>query len=576
MNLSARVSGLLFGRRRATPAPGYAASESDRSSTTTEGADELGLAGLDTESVRDCEEVIDNAYNGLPLEDSVDVEANRWPDDEVLAQELGDIEIMNSNNSARPPMAGGNSRESQRHSSTRRYEYGMQGEDSWSGPSTITAPPPIVAPHDSTAIRSLDFDDASRQAQAGSRRPYAKEETDDRYYRYREHSPIEERSRVTYELPRAKPRQPRPATTHIGRADSRPPPSTQTPRYVSRGSTMNPTPGVPFIDQSVATAMNILRQGKIWDPKFFNGKDWEEYKDHFEGLKELNGWDDDEALRILVTRLSGPASIVLRQRSVRSWTYTDAIAALDLHYTSNRSEFMVKSKLKGLRQLPGESVQDFALKIYKIAGGTFETQMQEDYELMDHFTYGLRDRKIAKKIVTAKPRIRTLNEALIIAKEKEEAGEWANIENPQYRLQSNTVDAPSKQVSGAASLHGAATNSAAGAVTTPPDLAASLEKIAKQMANLERRVNQPKPRPYQPPQQRSQPPPQSRAPRPQTAENHFRFGAKGNYEANQNRIRAHNRCYHCNEEGHFIGDCPSKNAGQPPNLMAAHGTANRA
>lgn len=195
------------------------------------------------------------------------------------------------------------------------------------------------------------------------------------------------------------------------------------------------------IDPSVATAMNILRQGKIWDPKYFDGdSDWNEYKIHFESCKDLNGWDDIEALKVLLTRLAGSATYVIAQRKVHDWTYHTLIDALDTHYDNKKPEFLVKTKLKRIRQLPGETVQDFAMKLYKLGSGKFETQAQEDYELLDAFTYNVSDKKIMKAIVKQRPRLRTLQEALALAREKEDTTEWLDTERPAFRAHSKTID----------------------------------------------------------------------------------------------------------------------------------------
>ena len=239
------------------------------------------------------------------------------------------------------------------------------------------------------------------------------------------------------------------STPRPGRSATEPPPGILTSaiggRYKYRAG---PTPperrdrdfnSYTGIDPSVATAMNILRQGKIWDPKFFEGKDWNEYKIHFTSCKDLNGWDDQEALKVLLTRLSGSATYVIAQRRASSWTYDSLIDALDTHYDNKRPEFLVKTKLKRMKQLPGESVADFAVKLYELGLGKFETQEQEDYELLDAFTYNVADKKIMKAIVKQRPRIRTIQEALALAKEKEDCNEWLDTERPTFRAHSKTV-----------------------------------------------------------------------------------------------------------------------------------------
>ena len=588
MNLSQRVRGLFSSRPTVVEASeddhDYSRSDTEpiAESDNEEASASRALVPVPrrSQSIRDCEDVIDSAYEQLSYRGREQLNVNRWPEESDLGLgEFSDDDGGNMNNSALPPRREDVLSPPPRYrEEADRYEYRVRDDDSWSGPSVVTEPPHIARRRSTTVPRHVDAHDYSRSAQAGSQYRGSRSRASSHATPIRDLSPvsvISERSRHrghgtdrernhgadrerNYGRNRGRSLSPveRPDTrrstydgdsrrrtyaevTRYGSARSPRRESTsrsRSTRYMLANSTLN---GLPKLDDSVAAAVNILAQGKV---KNFDGKNWNDFKAHFNWVKDLNSWDDKQALSVFVTKLSGAANTIVRQRPIWHWTYKEVIAALDLHFDSNKSEFIVKSKLKGIQQQPKESIQDFAMRIYEIAGGSFETQMQEDYELMDHFTYGLRDRKIAKKIVTKKPRIRTMYEALQLAKDKQDEGEWEHRETPSYRVHSNTL--------GGSTSTSTAPKTANTPTAADSELASSLTKIMDKIELLEKKVA---------------------APRHSKA-NPFRFGRRDNEgnkgeqdpprEERPRRTRppSHYRCYNCNEEGHYISACPRKAA----------------
>ena len=89
------------------------------------------------------------------------------------------------------------------------------------------------------------------------------------------------------------------------------------------------TPGVPQVVRAPLQA--AFTSTKV--PRFDRTTSWEQYKQVFDGIMSLNGWDNDTAALQLFSHLEGGALNVLVPLS-RRLARTGLVGALSAHYGS--------------------------------------------------------------------------------------------------------------------------------------------------------------------------------------------------------------------------------------------------
>ena len=211
-------------------------------------------------------------------------------------------------------------------------------------------------------------------------------------------------------------------------------------RPVPRGNpshrpTANTTATVVSDDHAYPTPMRVsdeqlrryINRVQVWDPRYFEGKEWYEYRVHFEACKSANNWNDEEALLVLRTKLTGDAAWVAQQQVRSDAGYQDVLYALDVHFGHKQSRHLVLAQLNQIKQQPGERAQDFAIRLYKAGVGRFDSKLEENYQLLEAFTYNLREAKHMKAVKTRRPPVRTIQAALAVVREKEETAECLRI-----------------------------------------------------------------------------------------------------------------------------------------------------
>ena len=215
---------------------------------------------------------------------------------------------------------------------------------------------------------------------------------------------------------------PLPDTPRKMKKNTRGPPSTSRvpPPTLSRGGSQPDGWPSPYWPPAVAAvqAKQLLNVLQVWEPRFFVGKNWYEYKTHFEACRCANNWDERQSLMVLKTRLSGDAAVIagLPQPST---DYNSLIRALDVHFGLRPMRHALITRLRNVVQQPGETIQHFALRLLQAGAGKFESEAEETYQLLEAFKSNLRDTKTMRAVVTHQPKLQSLNDAMVVALDQE-------------------------------------------------------------------------------------------------------------------------------------------------------------
>ena len=159
------------------------------------------------------------------------------------------------------------------------------------------------------------------------------------------------------------------------------------------------------MDQSVRQTIPFISK-----PHCFSGIDWDSYKIHFTACVAANHWSAAEAVNILRAKLVGDAALVLAQKRMTSWTYIELIRALDDRYSITGPVYILKSKLRGMYQQPGKSIQAYGDALTTLVAGKLDSFEEEQRVVLEQFIEGLYHGHTSKSVTRKQPP--TLREAI--------------------------------------------------------------------------------------------------------------------------------------------------------------------
>jgi len=155
-------------------------------------------------------------------------------------------------------------------------------------------------------------------------------------------------------------------------------------------------------------------------PRFDGTSSWTVFLRQFEAVAIHNGWSQEDKAAHLVASLLPPAADVLYGLSA-PYAYSDLIGVLDGRYGEHRLAAAYRSQLKSRFQQSGETLQQYAAEIERLAHRAFAGLPLDHVRQEAGFAFidGIRDGEIKKQLVLGSHR--TLGEALEAAMRLEAA-----------------------------------------------------------------------------------------------------------------------------------------------------------
>ena len=138
-------------------------------------------------------------------------------------------------------------------------------------------------------------------------------------------------------------------------------------------------------------------------PTKFNGDDWEAYKLQFISCTRANRWSTEECGMYLAACLVGNAAYTLALKDSGEWTFEELWEALEERYGQPSSEFIVRNKLRKVRQQPNQGLQSLADQILQLVRGCSTSQSERDRLAVDAFIEALFDLEVRRYLLENEP-----------------------------------------------------------------------------------------------------------------------------------------------------------------------------
>ena len=138
-------------------------------------------------------------------------------------------------------------------------------------------------------------------------------------------------------------------------------------------------------------------------PSKFNGEDWEAYKLQFNSCAKANKWSEDDCGRYLAACLIGNAAYTLALKDNGDWSFKELWDALEERYGQPSSEFLVRNKLRKVRQQNNQSLQSLADEILQLVRGCSNSQWERDRLAVDAFIEALSDLEVRRYLLEKEP-----------------------------------------------------------------------------------------------------------------------------------------------------------------------------
>ena len=159
----------------------------------------------------------------------------------------------------------------------------------------------------------------------------------------------------------------------------------------------------PMGNASCRSQNQSSSKGYTAKPSKFNGENWEAYKLQFTSCARANGWCDEECGRYLAACLVGNAAYTLALKEDGNWSFRELWSALDERYGQPSSEFLVRNKLRQVRQQPNQPLQALADDILQLVKGCSSSQVERDRLSVDAFIEALADIDVKRYLLENEP-----------------------------------------------------------------------------------------------------------------------------------------------------------------------------
>jgi len=181
----------------------------------------------------------------------------------------------------------------------------------------------------------------------------------------------------------------------------------------------SPAPLPVNMASSVSARSTTIR---LQTPTFDGKAPWARYLCSFENVAEAYSWTEEEKASALRGALRDDAiEIVQRLTAEEKRSYHVLVDRLEKRYGNGHLEQVHRIELKGRKQRPHETLQEFESDLIRLMGLAYPTRPAEYVEEMSKelFIDGIKDPETATTVRMARPK--TLGEALAIALEYETA-----------------------------------------------------------------------------------------------------------------------------------------------------------
>ncbi|GFV73831.1 uncharacterized protein TNCV_3540071 [Trichonephila clavipes] len=194
-----------------------------------------------------------------------------------------------------------------------------------------------------------------------------------------------------------------------------------------------PTSAVPVCASPVSVKLSTY-DGKTY---------WEVYKTQFCIISEANGWNEGVKACQLAASLRGEAAEVLQTLpDIERLNLNSLYNALDLRFGQRYSKEYARLQIKTRLQITGESLQEYASEVERLANLAFSdlpATVREAISLQ-YFVDGLKDGEIQKAVRMAD--VQDLKSALLYALKVEATNETSCRDSYSVRGARVTTDAP--------------------------------------------------------------------------------------------------------------------------------------
>ena len=180
-------------------------------------------------------------------------------------------------------------------------------------------------------------------------------------------------------------------------------------RSEEMGAYYQPPYRPPTLEEALAPPVHNTRRfqeypkGYTVKPAKFNGENWEAYKLQFESCARANKWGPEECGRYLAASLVGNAAYTLAMKDDGEWSFRDLWDALEERYGQPSSEFLIRNKLRKVRQQPNQPLQALADDILQLVKGCSSSQLERDRLAVDAFIEALGDVDVRRYLLENEP-----------------------------------------------------------------------------------------------------------------------------------------------------------------------------
>ena len=227
-------------------------------------------------------------------------------------------------------------------------------------------------------------------------------------------------------------------------------------------------------------ANRYVRAGPLKVPEYKVGEDWNTFMQDFAEVRNVIGWDEEEALMYLRQSMPEEARRLLRGRQID--TYQDACRALASKYGPKLTRTQAMETFAIIQQQKGEDFDCLAGRIREAlreySARITLTQADREIMAMEKFTQAIADERIRDKLYMCARTCETLDELV------EEAGAWE-------RLGRRKLD-PLSKVRGLEDDYAMSSPLVEQLTTGFSKLANQLEDMQGRLAEMEKRTRRPR------------------------------------------------------------------------------------
>lgn len=318
----------------------------------------------------------------------------------------------------------------------------------------------------------------------------------------------------------------------------------------------------PLVKREPVSIEHSVRKPIIRPQNYSGSKSWHEYLQHFENCARINGWDDQDKLMFLSASLVDLATSVLVGTQYHS--FRALCEALERRFGPAQAT-LCKSELRARRQRRGECFQGLAEDIRRLTILAYPDLPEVAWQNMacEAFIDAISSDEVRRFVLQSLPS--DLLSAVTAARQYEAIKARERDRKLEVPVQIRSVGSPSEQ-DGLYQAITTLTKQVDSLRVNQSQLLAKVEQLQGNR-NVPAQVYQSQPnieRPFIPnygyqndayrqARQNSTGPPQFHG---NFNQSQAQGGQAGPQQMYRNPVQKHNRCFLCNEEGHFKRDCP--------------------